>query len=111
MKAHEALIAWTSEGDGLSTQILIGPADGDQDWIDSFDCTGGAAFFARRDIRGEDSVRVLFADFIDLIVECRMDPKAVHREFMKIDEYREIVEAGTSEAVFERIMAGKLAEQ
>jgi len=45
----------------------------------------------RAQLRTSDKVAIMFIDFHTLTVRDRMDPQALHREFMKIDEYRRYI--------------------
>jgi hypothetical protein len=53
----------------------------------------GATFVARRHMRGSESLVELFRDFHYLIVEERLDPEAVHKAFLVIDEYADLFDA------------------
>jgi hypothetical protein len=70
---------------------MVGPLlrDRDDDWTDPYDYTGGAAFVWRRSLSGPLAVAMVFIEFNTLVVRDGLDPQAVHREFLKIDEYRE----------------------
>lgn len=88
MKARESLIAWNYGGD-----VKIGPLlkDGDADWTKPFIYTGGAAYTDVRGLRGTDSTARLLVDFVCMAVRDKVDPLALHREFMKVDEYRTLM--------------------
>ncbi|TGV08197.1 hypothetical protein EN816_34100 [Mesorhizobium sp. M8A.F.Ca.ET.173.01.1.1] len=95
MKTHEALIAWSGWDDQSPTRghvavgLIVG--EGQVDWSAGYASTGGAAFEARRQIRGAQSIIGIFRDFHYLVVDERLDPERVHKAFLVIDEYAEIV--------------------
>jgi hypothetical protein len=109
LKAAEALIAWTDSGShDLRTcgQVKVGPligdgehdwTDGEGDWRDRFECTGGAAYDHRRSMTGIQQQLHVLMDFHDLVVHYGIDPKLVHREFLKIDEYLKLCADGCGE--------------
>jgi hypothetical protein len=94
VKASEALIAWTPLDADIPTrgQLEVGllVSDNDRDWTAPYSHTGGAAHLDRRAMRGAESVIRLLRDFQYLVVEERLDPEAVHKAFLKIDEYAEM---------------------
>ena len=85
MKSAEALIAW-SRGGPVKVGRLIG--EGEPDWTGPFECTGGAAHMARRKQRGWCVVAMTFVEFNTLAVNYQVPIEDLHREFLKIDEYR-----------------------
>ena len=94
MKAHEALIAWTplEIGHGTSGQVKVGRLikNGGLDWTAPYSHTCGAAYSNRRSMRSHESMARLFQDFQYFVVEERLDPEAVHKAFLVIDEYADL---------------------
>ncbi|UXN74485.1 hypothetical protein N8D56_04915 [Devosia sp. A8/3-2] len=96
MKAREAIIAWTSvhrEGHPTAGQVKVGPfvKEGDVDWIKPYASFAGAACRDRRDLRGDKGALMVFVDFHTLVVREGIAPEVAHGEFLKIDEYRELI--------------------
>lgn len=91
MKYQEALIAWTPGTDLIRVGPLIG-ADQD-DWTDypvRYVMTGGAAYIGLR--KCADKQRrdmMLFIEFNTIVVRDKIPVEAAHREFLKIEEYRQ----------------------
>lgn len=94
MKAHEALIAWSGWDDPSPTagQVAVGRivGEGEVAWTNGYAHTGGIASEGRRQMQGADSLVGLFRDFHYLVVDERLDPEAVHKAFLQIDEYAEL---------------------
>jgi hypothetical protein len=88
MKAAEALIAWTPDS---RDAVEVGPLlrAGEADWTEPYDYTGGAAYTTRRKMTGPLATAMVFIEFHTLVVRDGLDPQAVHREFLKIDEFRD----------------------
>ncbi|MCK1282238.1 hypothetical protein IVB46_44190 [Bradyrhizobium sp. 61] len=57
-------------------------------WSDDYDSTVGCCDTKRSGFSLEGKVAQMFIDFHTLVVGDGIDPKAAHREFLKIDEYR-----------------------
>lgn len=94
MKLKEALIAYNPGTD----QIRVGPllSRGQSDWTAHpihYRMTIGAAFTEVREMDGMQARHRLMSDFIGVVVRDRVDMDAAHREFLKIEEYREAIPA------------------
>ncbi|MBW4092178.1 MAG: hypothetical protein HIU82_13870 [Proteobacteria bacterium] len=92
MKYQEALIAWTPGTD----LIRVGPLLKDYkspDWTDHpirYASTGGAAYAGLRECPDKQKRdMMLFIEFHTIVVGDRVSIEAAHREFLKIDEYRQ----------------------
>ncbi|MDG4895180.1 hypothetical protein P9272_16550 [Mesorhizobium sp. WSM4976] len=94
MKAHEALIAWSGWDDEspMRGKVAVGRivGEGQISWTDGYSNTGGAALEARRKMRGAQSLIGVVKDFHYLVVDERLDPEAVHKAFLAIDEYAKL---------------------
>lgn len=93
MKAEEAMIAWTSnaaynENDPLRGKIEVGPWPDETGWSDKYSTTVGACYTGRHGIGEWEQTALVFIDFHTAVVGYDIDPKAAHKEFLKIDEYR-----------------------
>jgi hypothetical protein len=92
MKYQEALIAWTPGTDHIRVGPLLRPSDG-SDWTEHpirYAYTGGAAYTGLREC--EDKTKrdmMLFIEFNTIVVRDEIPVAAAHREFLKIDEYRD----------------------
>lgn len=91
MKFKEALIAWNPN----SNQIEIGHLLRNHhmyDWTNPYRCTGGAAYIYNR--KAESNVyELLLAEFQNIIINHNVEPQAVHKAFLNIDEYLTLVES------------------
>jgi hypothetical protein len=76
----------------MAGQIAVGRiiGDGEVDWTDGYAHAGGAALAARCRMRGARSTMGVVKDFHYLVVDERLDPEAVHKVFLAIDEYAEL---------------------
>jgi hypothetical protein len=100
MKAHEALIAWTPTFRDSPTagQVAVGTLRGGHEWTKPYTTSGGAAYTATRQLRGEASALMLFIEFHTIVVRDGLDPQKVHQAFLKIDEYAERISPDISGA-------------
>jgi len=96
MKASEALIAWTPktdvwDGDPRQGRIQVGKLlrDDERDWTSPYAYTGGAAYTVVRDMKGWQSIGMLFIEFHTIVTRDGLDPAVAHEAFLKIDEYRQ----------------------
>ena len=90
MRYREAMIAWTPGTEEVRVGPLLRP--GDANWTRhpiNYLRTGGAAFLEPQE-QTDAAVRemMLFIEFHTIVVRDRVPIDAVHREFLKIDEYR-----------------------
>ncbi len=84
------MVAWIS-GDPMAVEV--GPWPDTGGWIDRVfsgrrTFTVGCCELVRQDWPDERKVMMMFIDFHTLIVRDGIDPQAVHKQFLKIDEYR-----------------------
>jgi len=86
MKATEAMFAWNDESD----QVQVGqwPLRG-YDWTIGYRKTGGACYRFMHELDYSGRKAWLFIEAFHLIARDKVDPDAVHREFCKIDEFRD----------------------
>jgi hypothetical protein len=93
LKANVALIAWTPLDKDLPTRgrVKVGLLEdiNGEDWTERYAHLGGDP----RETNGNASLVSVFRDFQYLVVEERLDPEAVHKEFLKIDEYARMLGA------------------
>jgi hypothetical protein len=92
MKYQEALIAWTPCTDLIRVDRLLSSPYA-PDWTEhpiSYEYTGGAAAVWLRKCKNKlQRDMMLFIEFNTIVVRDKVPVEAVHREFLKIDEYRE----------------------
>jgi hypothetical protein len=96
--AHLALIGWTPQQSTCRREtrgrVEVGPLIEDldsPDWSVPYTRTAGAAYMARRDLRGVESALQLLVDFIRIVIDSGIDPQAAHREFLKVREYYQLL--------------------
>ena len=77
----EWMVAWNKGG-----PVEVGPYPDNRGWSDRNDMSAGCCL-ANRGVSVEAKAMMLFIDFNKLVVGYGLDPQAVHREFLKIDEY------------------------
>ena len=75
-------MAWDKGG-----PVEVGPYPDNNAWSDRYDMSAGCCH-TDRGTSVEAKAMMLFIDFHRLVVSWGLDPQAVHREFLKIDEYR-----------------------
>ncbi len=73
---------------GEPDSVKVGPWPDRTGWSCQLDFTMGCCELARHGWPEDRKVAMMFIDFHTIVVGDRMDPQAVHREFLKIDEYR-----------------------
>ena len=93
MKQIEAIIAWTpAAGRSCSPetagQVAVLPAPDADGAAKRFMMRAGASSSALAALSEEARIARLFIDFQTLVVRDGIDPQAVHRAFLAIDEYR-----------------------
>ena len=68
--------------------VKVGRWPDEKGWSDKFDSTAGCDWTAtsKMDLLGK--VMMMFIDFHTLVVRDGIDPQVLHKEFLKIDEYR-----------------------
>ena len=102
MKARDAHILWTPcdykkrllrRGDHPpgSVKVLRFLSDGDRQETQRYKRDAGASFTDWRHRSSEQLKALVLAEFHALVVRDGMHPQAVHRAFLVIDEYREVI--------------------
>ena len=86
MHAWEAVITWNRE----TKEVLVSHVSEKNAWRlrERYPSDVGATWGDRAAARGAKAVAFVFIDFHTLVVRDGMPIDAVHREFLKIDEYR-----------------------
>jgi len=72
-------------------KIEVGERAGNDPWPRRYSKSGGSVYFRQRDWPGEMQAMQMLVDFQQMVLQDGMDPKVVHAEFLKIDEYRDLV--------------------
>jgi hypothetical protein len=85
MKAKEMMFCWKPNSD----QIKVGPWPDNEYWSRGWPCSCGACYSHWHKMTHEQLKTILFIEAIHLIMRDKVCPDAVHREFYKIDEYRD----------------------
>ncbi len=76
-------------------KVLIGPHPDKSGWSVPYDFTAGACMLETKNLTGNDLVARIFIDFNTMVVRDGINPYDAHREFLKIDEYREYISPDT----------------
>ena len=98
MKYQEALIAWTPHTADIRVGRLLQSYE-ETNWTNHpvrYRYTGGAAYVGLR--KCEDKSKrdmMLFIEFNTIDVRYKIPVEAAHREFLKIDEYRQRISPDT----------------
>ncbi|AWN43709.1 hypothetical protein [Methylobacterium durans] len=106
MKQLEALIAWTPTRwadlrPETAGQVVVVPFPDADGHAKGFMMSTGASSSALQALPEDQRVARLFIDFNTLVVRDGLDPQAVHRAFLAIDEYRFRIAPDTEGAEFE----------
>src|SRR4051812_7642042 len=88
MRFQEALIGWKPGANKVRVDVK---RDDEPDWVFEYFCYGGAVEAWVRELKdGSPELRAaIFEHYHRLVVSDGINPRAVHREFLKIDQYRE----------------------
>ena len=88
------MVAWTSAatstGNPSQDAVAVGPWPDRTRWSDEYVSTTGCCDAYFKGLTSERKTQCLVNLFVDLVLGHGLDPKAVHREFMKIDLWREM---------------------
>ncbi len=84
-KLTEATIAFNYDSD----KIKVGPGPNSLGWDGAYDCIVGACDTVLHRLTHEERIARVLSYFADLVANHGVDVQAAHREFDKIDEYRE----------------------
>jgi len=100
MRAGNTLILWNAGdhkppiGDappGSSAVGALETEDGCWSHMHGYSGSGGAAYVARRNLPKSDQERQVMLDWYQLVYTYALDPYVVHRAFLLIDEYQDII--------------------
>ena len=91
MKITEAAIGWNSVTDKGKTEIEVGPYPDRTGWTSRYDGLVGGCVPIVQELNSAERSAMLFVDFNALVIGHGLDPMTVHREFLKIDEYRRMI--------------------
>ena len=78
------MVAWNP---GKPEEVMVGPWPDKSGWSRPFLFTSGCCYVERQKMQRSMQRTLMFIDFHTLVVRDGIDPKAAHKEFMKIDEY------------------------
>ncbi|GEO42308.1 hypothetical protein SAE02_64560 [Skermanella aerolata] len=88
MKLIETAIGWNALTAKGRTEIEVGPYPDRTGWTSRYDGLGGGCMPVVHELNPAERAAMLFKDFNTLVIGHGLDPMTVHREFLKIDEYR-----------------------
>jgi hypothetical protein len=100
MKAKEAVWGWTSpyhRGARHPGKVVVAHIrelsfpSVYEDPLEGCEITGGAVFPEIANSAGKDAQLAVLAEFNAAVVRDHMDPQKAHKEFLKIDEYRDAI--------------------
>jgi hypothetical protein len=72
-------------------QFEVGPNVPDR-WAMLYKFSSGACYSARSKMTAEGKALMMMIDFHKVVVRDGIDPQAAHQRFLKIDEYRRLVD-------------------
>ncbi|GJD89242.1 MULTISPECIES: hypothetical protein [Methylobacterium] len=106
MKQRDAIIAWTPARwaelrPETAGQVAVLPLSEAAGAAKRYMMRAGASSSALQAMSEEARIARLFIDFQTLVVRDGLDPQAVHRAFLAIDEYRFRIAPDTEGAEFE----------
>ncbi|AWN37268.1 hypothetical protein [Methylobacterium radiodurans] len=106
MKQLDAIIAWTPARwaelrPETAGQVAVVPLPDQEGVARRYMMRAGASSSALQALSEEARIARLFIDFQTLVVRDGLDPQAVHRAFLAIDEYRFRIAPDTEGAEFE----------
>jgi hypothetical protein len=61
-------------------------------WAVLYDCSSGSCYPNRRKMTAESKALMMMIDFHKVVVRDGIDPQAAHQQFLKIGEYRRLVD-------------------
>lgn len=100
MKAGNTLILWNARdeeplaGDAPPGSIAVGPLESEAArWshVHHYSTSGGAAWVARRDLPAPEQRCEVMLDWYRLVYAYGLDPYVVHRAFLLVDEYQDVI--------------------
>ncbi|WP_375464617.1 hypothetical protein [uncultured Methylobacterium sp.] len=106
MKQSEAIVVWTpvrwaDMKPETAGQVAVLTYPDTTGATGRYMMTAGAVFSGLKTLSEEARIARLFIDFQTLVVRDGLDPQAVHRAFLAIDEYRFRIAPDTEGAEFE----------
>jgi hypothetical protein len=85
------MYAWTPD----TSEIAVGIWPDERGFSDRFLFTGGACYLEIHRMPKAAQIARLFIDFNTVVVRDGVPVEAAHREFLKIDEYRDYISPDT----------------
>lgn len=94
MKFRDAMYAWTPTTDTSTKsqtagKVMVGLHPDLTRWSKPYSRSAGACYLKLKVKPEVEQIAQLFIDFHTMVVRDGIDPQVAHREFLKIDEYRE----------------------
>lgn len=85
----KCMIAWDPvSANGRRDRVAVGPHPDVTGWSDRYQSTDGACYAHLHTAEEWKRIAHLFVTFNTLVVRDGLDPQAVHRAFLAVDEYR-----------------------
>jgi hypothetical protein len=91
MKITEAAIGWNSVTDKGKTEIEVGPYPDRTGWTGRYDGLIEGGMPIVQELNSAERSAMMFMEFNALVIGHGLDPMTVHRELLKIDEYRRMI--------------------
>jgi hypothetical protein len=92
------IVCWNPAHHREPGEVLVARLGDDRHWDRRYAHAAGMCMTARHNLPLADKVMMMFIDFHTLVVRDGIDPQAAHREFLKIDEYRQRIAPGITGA-------------
>lgn len=89
MKLADALIAWNPASDQVRVDALA--LNWRVRWDEGFLMSTGGCCAEVRSLSPDEARARVLSEFVGLVVRDRVDIAAAHREFLKIEEYRDAI--------------------
>lgn len=86
MELKDAVVTWDNEGN-----ILVGPLESLKEWDVGYPHMWGGCDDLVLMYSEDECTKYTLAKALDIITGLGIDPVSVHFEFLKIDEYREMM--------------------
>ena len=95
MRYRDCIIAWqpvdgfrSLRSEAPEGSIEVGPHPDRVGWSDRYSMTSGGCWLQSKKWTSMRAALQVMLDFNGIVVKGKLDPQVVHREFLKIDEYR-----------------------
>jgi hypothetical protein len=75
----------------IAGQVEVGPNVRDG-WAVPYNFSSGSCYSDRREMTAEGKALMMMIDFHKVVVRDGIDPQAAHQQFLKIDEYRRMMD-------------------